>query len=313
MTGRDTVMTVSGEIAAERLGVTLPHEHLFADLLREYRSSGFLSDEDLAATELRRFAEAGGGTLVDLTTVEIGRDPEALRRVSVATGVHVVMGCGHYRDPYLDRAWFDRTPVDRIAAEMIEEITDGIGPDRIRPGVIGEIGCDQGYLSAAEERSFRAAARAHLETGLAISTHAARKPVGLAQLAILDHEGVDPRRVVVGHCDTVPSPAYHLELAKRGCFVQMDGLGSDGPYYEERTLGYVERLAAAGHLGQILLSHDNFLPQHLHAHGGTGYDHLLVSVVPALRGRGFSEDEVRTLLVDNPRRALTGSDPVAQR
>ena len=306
MTSRDTVMTVAGEIAADHLGVTLPHEHVFADLLKEYRSSGILSDEELAVAELRRFATAGGTTLVDLTTVEIGRDPEALRRVSAAAGVQVVMGCGHYRDPYLDRAWFDRTPVDLIAAEMVEEITEGIGPDRIRPGIIGEIGCDQGYLSAAEERSFRAAARAHLETWLTISTHAARKPVGLAQLAILEHEGVDPSRVVIGHCDTVPSPAYHLELARRGCFVQMDGLGSDGPHYEERTLGYVERLASAGHLDRILLSHDNFLPQHLHAHGGTGYDHVLVGVVPALRDRGFSEDDVHTLLVDNPRRALTG-------
>ena len=306
MTGRDTVMTVGGEITADRLGVTLPHEHVFADLLREYRGSGILNDEELAVAELRRFAAAGGTTLVDLTTVEIGRDPAALRRVSAAAGVQVVMGCGHYRDPYLDRAWFDRTPVELIAAEMVEEITEGVGPDRVRPGIIGEIGCDQGYLSAAEERSFRAAARAHLETGLTISTHAARTPVGLAQLAILEHEGVDPQRVVIGHCDTVPSPAYHLELARRGCFVQMDGLGSDGPHYEERTLGYVERLASAGHLGHILLSHDVFLPQHLHAHGGTGYDHLLVGVVPVLRDRGFSEDDVRTLLVDNPRRALTG-------
>lgn len=300
-------MTVCGEVPATELGVVLPHEHLFSDLLREYRSSGILDDEPLAVAELERYAAAGGGTLVDLTTVEIGRDPAALRRVSEATGVHVVMGCGHYRDPYLDRAWFDRTSVDEIAAGLVEEIEHGVGPEGIRPGVIGEIGCDQAHLSAAEERSFRAAARAHLATGLTVSTHAARKPVGLAQLAVLEHEGVDPRRVVIGHCDTVPLPAYHLELARRGCFVQLDGLGSDGAYYEERTLGYVVALAEAGHLEQVLLSHDNFLPKHLHAHGGTGYDHLLVSVVPALRALGFGEGEVHTLLVDNPRRALTGS------
>lgn len=301
-----TVMTVRGPVPADALGVVLPHEHLFSDLLVEYRSAGLLDDEPLAVTELARYAAAGGGTLVDLTTTEIGRDPAALRRVSEATGVHVVMGCGHYREPYLDRAWFDRTPVQEIAAGLVAEIRDGVGPERVRPGIIGEIGCDLGHLSAVEERSFRAAARAHLETGLTISTHAARRPVGLAQLAVLEHEGVDPARVVVGHCDTVPLPAYHLELARRGCFVELDGFGSDGAYYEERALGYVERLADAGHLGQVLLSHDVFLPGHLHAHGGTGYDHLLVRVVPALRARGFTEAEVRSLLVDNPRRALTG-------
>lgn len=307
MSVADSVMTVLGPVPATELGVVLPHEHLFSDLLREYRSQGVLNDEALAVEEVRRFATAGGGTLVDLTTVEIGRDPAALRRVSEASGVHVVMGCGHYRDPYLDRAWFDRTSIDEIAERLVEEITEGVGPERVRPGILGEIGCDQGWVSAAEERSFRAAARAHLRTGLTISTHAARRPVGLAQLDVLEHEGVDPSRVVVGHCDTVPLPAYHLELARRGCFVQMDCLGSDGPFHEQRALGHVQRLAEAGHLHQVLLSHDVFLPEHLHAHGGSGYDHLLVSVVPALRERGFDDADVRQLLVDNPRRALTGT------
>lgn len=309
MTGGGAVMTVRGPVPADELGVALPHEHLFSNLLREYRAQGMLADEALAVAELARFRDAGGGTLVDLTTTEIGRDPAALARVAEAAGVHVVMGCGHYRDPYLDRAWFDRTSVDQIADGLVEEIEQGVAGTGVRPGVIGEIGCDQAYLSAAEERSFRAAARAHLRTGLTISTHAARHPVGGMQLDLLEEEGVDPARVVVGHCDTVHSPAYHLELARRGCWVQLDCFGSDGPHHEERALGYVERLAQAGHLDRLLLSHDNFLPQHLHAHGGTGYDHLLVSVLPALRSRGFTEVDVRTLTVDNPRRALTGPAP----
>lgn len=301
-----TVMTVRGPVSADDLGAVLPHEHLFSDLLLEYRADGLLDDVPLAVAEVARFAAAGGGTIVDLTTAEIGRDPAALREVSDATGVHVVMGCGHYRDPYLDRAWFDRTPVEEIAAGLVAEIAGGIGPDRVRPGIIGEIGCDLGHLSAIEERSFRAAARAHLETGLTISTHAARRPAGIAQLAVLEHEGVDPGRVVIGHCDTVPRPAYHLELARRGCYVQFDGFGSDGGYNDQRSLGYVEALAAAGHLDRVLLSHDVFLPRHLHEHGGKGYDHLQLSVVPALRERGFGDDDLQKLLVDNPRRALTG-------
>lgn len=299
-------MTVRGPVAVGDLGVVLPHEHLLADLLREYRSEGILGDESLAVSELALFAEAGGGTLVDLTTDEIGRDPDALLRISEATGVHIVMGCGHYRDPYLDRAWFDRTPVEAIAEEMVNEIETGAGLSRVRPGIIGEIGCDQHYVSAAEERSFRAAARAHHQTGLTISTHAARKPVGLLQLAILEHEGVDPTRVIVGHCDTVPLPAYHRDLARRGCFVQMDGFGSDGSFAQTRSLEYVERLAADGHIEQILLSHDNFLPQHMTAYGGTGYAHMVINVVPALERQGFSADEIRLMTILNPARAIAG-------
>ncbi len=110
--------------------------------------------------------------------------PAALRRVSQATGISIVMGCGHYRDPYLDRDWFDRTPVEAIADELVRDITEGVRGTGIRAGVIGEIGADRGFISAAEERSFRAAARAHLRTGLTISTHAARWPAGIAQMRL---------------------------------------------------------------------------------------------------------------------------------
>ncbi len=107
-------MTVTGPVGHDELGFVLPHEHVFIDLVREYRGSGLLNDEHLACQELGALKAAGGGTLVDLTPDEIGRDPAALRRVSEATGISIVMGCGHYRDPYLDRGWFDRTPVDAI-------------------------------------------------------------------------------------------------------------------------------------------------------------------------------------------------------
>src|SRR5262249_23483894 len=155
--------------------------------------------EHLACTELAALHAAGGRTVVDLTLDEIGRDPAALRRVSEATGMAIVMGCGHYRDPYLDRDWFDRMAVDDIAAELVREIEEGVRGTGVRAGMIGEIGADRAWISAAEERSFRAAARAHRRTGLTITTHAARWPVGLAQVALLTEEGVDPGRIIVGH------------------------------------------------------------------------------------------------------------------
>src|SRR5262249_16055421 len=100
---RVDIMTVTGPVSQDDLGVVLPHEHVFIDLVKEYRGNGLLNDEHLARAELAGLREAGGGTLVDLTLDEIGRDPAALRRVSEASGVQIVMGCGHYRDPYLDR------------------------------------------------------------------------------------------------------------------------------------------------------------------------------------------------------------------
>lgn len=299
-------MTVTGPVGADQLGVVLPHEHVFIDLVREYRGSGLLNDEQLACQELKALRAAGGGTLVDLTLDEIGRDPAALRRVSEATGIAIVMGCGHYRDPYLDRDWFDRTPADAIADEMVRDITEGVRGTGIRAGVIGEIGADRGYISAAEERSFRAAARAHHRTGLTITTHAARWPVGIAQLRLLASEGVDPRRVIVGHTDSVPDPGYHLALVKQGCYVCFDSIGTGSPYDTRRAADYVLELVRAGFGAQILLSQDVCLRDHLHACGGCGYAYLLTDFLPRLTAAGLDPEQVRGFVTDNPRAALTG-------
>jgi predicted metal-dependent phosphotriesterase family hydrolase len=304
------VMSVSGPVEASELGVVLPHEHVFADLVREYRGTGLLNDEHLARLELALLRDAGGHTLVDLTLDEIGRDPAALRRVAQATGVTIIMGCGHYRDPYLNRDWFDRHAVDAVADEIVAEIEEGANGTGIRPGIIGEIGADKWYISAAEERSFRAAARAHLRTGLTISTHAARWPVGLEQARLLAEEGVDPRRVIIGHADTVPIPEYHLSLARLGCYVCFDSIGTGTDYDLSRAVDYVMALVRAGFSGQVLLSHDVFLRGHLRSDGGPGYGYLLTDFLPLLIDAGLDAEEVRSFVTNNPAQALTGAGGV---
>jgi len=179
---------------------------------------------------------------VDCSTCEIGRKPGLLREVSERTGVHVVMGTGHYRRPYLDEAWMDGHSVEEIAEGLIRDLTVGVGDSEIRAGVIGEIGSNGSIISAVEERSFRAAARAHLAVGATISTHAALFPVGHKQLDILIHEGVPADRVVIGHCDTVPDSEYHASLAARGAFVQFDTLHVQSEYDLARRVEFVVRL-----------------------------------------------------------------------
>ena len=304
-----TVMTVAGPVTSEELGVVLPHEHLFSNVMREYRGNGLLHDAQLAVEELKDFAAHGGGTLVELTPVEVGRDPAKLLEVSRASGVHVVMGCGHYREPYLDLERFARGSADALAEEMIREVEEGVGDTGVRPGIIGEIGNNGDAISTAEELSFRAAARTHLATGLTISTHAAWFPTGLAQLDLLEEEGVSPDRVIIGHADGVPGPAYQLELAARGAYVELDGFGTDTAYDCERALDYLMTLREHGHLHQVLVSHDICLRTHLRARGGPGYTWILRELLPKLRERGLTEDEIRLLVVENPRAALTGTGP----
>jgi predicted metal-dependent phosphotriesterase family hydrolase len=179
------VMTVRGPIDGDQLGLTLTHEHLLLDLFRvtRIRDQRF-RDEPLMIEEAIRFKAAGGGTMVEVTNLGLGRDPAGLRRISEATDLHIVMGSGWYREPFYDHQYIGRRTTRDLADDFVRDIEVG-DESGIRPGIIGEIGADLAWVSPIEERVLRAAARAHLRTGLTITTHAIESPVGLQQLDIL--------------------------------------------------------------------------------------------------------------------------------
>jgi phosphotriesterase-related protein len=304
----DWVMTVTGPIAPEKLGITLPHEHFFVNSHHITRNAnGILNDAELARQEIGLFREAGGATVVDVTNLGLWRDPPALRQMAADTGLNIVMGCGWYREPFYPTDLNKRT-TNSLADEIICELEQGVDGTGIRAGIIGEVGNDWDYVSGVEERSFRAAARAHLHTGATITTHAAWYPTGLLQLDILKDEGVPPKRVIVGHCDTIPDTDYHDAVAASGAWIQFDRNAGRHKYEWQQRLGWIRRLVDNGHLGRLLLSHDVCIMSDLHAYGGTGYDFILTGLVPRLLEAGFSRSQIDQLLVENPRRALTGGD-----
>lgn len=332
------IRTLTRDIPAADAGTILPHEHIFLNLMPEYRANGLLNDIETAVTEVGAFAAAGGGAIVELTVgklasgsvgqrdhgdvLDLEPDPytgsrpaanvRALQEVSERTGVHIIAGTGHYREPYLDKDWFDRTSVDQIAEHMSADIEEGISGTGLRAGVIGEIGSDRWYVSAAEERSFRAAARAHRRTGVTITTHTARWPrLADAQLALLHEEGVAPEKIIIGHIDTVPDPAHAMEMARRGVFVQFDtfatcvrGGAAHRPSLERRLTSIVE-LIRAGHRDQILVSHDVCLDTSLSCNGGSGYTFLLEAGQEALLGAGLTQEDIEQITRVNPQRALS--------
>ena len=312
------VQTVSGPVAPEVLGFTLPHEHTGIALWHipdRWDYWELRADDSLIVPELAAFKTAGGGTLVDLTLTGVGRDPDRLRRYAEATGLNVVMGSGWYRTAYYPaEARIDQRTVDELADELVAEARDGVGSTGIRPGIIGEIGTDKPWLSALEERVHRAAARASRRTGLAITTHAVQSPVGLAQLRVFEEEGADPGRVIVGHADSYPVLDHYLEIVRRGANLEFDFLGmSFTPlerYGEERIVGLIGELIARGHTDRILLSQDVCHDSQLKAYGGNGYVHLLETFLPRLREAGVSEVAIRTITIANPARLLTVAEPV---
>jgi predicted metal-dependent phosphotriesterase family hydrolase len=260
--------------------------------------------------ELARFRETGGTGLVDLTLPGVGRDPLWLAGVARASDLHVVMGCGWYRTAYYPaEARIDRRSTDDLADELVREATDGVGDSAIRPGIIGEIGTDKPWISPAEERVHRAAARASRRTGLAITTHAVLSGIGLAQLRIFEEEGVDPARVVIGHADSYPVLDHYLAIIERGANIEFDFLGmSFTPVEklgEDRVIELLCDLLGRGHADRILLSQDVCHDSQLKRYGGNGYVYLVETFLPRLRAAGVSEAEIMTMTEANPRRILT--------
>lgn len=301
-----TVMTVTGPVPGEQLGYTLMHEHLFIDLTRDVSTNNnYLSDPDLTLAELQRYKDAGGVTLVDQTNRGLGQDPLAVRDMAERSGLNIVLGSGWYREPYYE-AYLYRWKTDQIAEQIVRDVTEGIDDTGVRAGIIGEIGAHFTWISPVEERMLRAAARAQKKTGVALTLHGLRAPLGLDQLDILGEEGVDPRRVVVGHAHSYPYHAYHAEVARRGAFLTFDRMGLTNEYERQRNIRLIRELLDAGYVRHLMLSHDVCYKSDLIAYGGLGYGYLPGELSATLRRAGVSDEQLHQMMVENPRRVLTG-------
>ncbi|MFB2551770.1 phosphotriesterase family protein [Ensifer soli] len=334
------VVTVTGAVDVASLGVTLMHEHILNDCScwwhapktpeRQYLATSFvcieilgelhqdpfvnkhnitLDDEPLAIEELKAFAEQGGRTVVEPTCKSIGREPAALKRISEASGLNIVMGAGYYlgssHPPELSAM-----SVKDIADDIVSEALDGVGSTGVRPGLIGEIGVSSDF-TADEEKSLRGAAQAQVRTGLPLMVHLPGWfRFGHRVLDIVAEEGGDLRHTVLCHMNPSHGDlAYQSELAERGAFLEYDMIGMDFFYADqqvqcpsdEECARAIVRLVEMGHLGRILLSHDVFLKMMLTRYGGNGYAYILKHFLPRLKRHGLDDESLVRLMTANPR------------
>jgi len=340
-------LTVTGPVDPAELGVTLMHEHLFVDLRRPARfhrpgedspaarepltqanlartRHGFpsadndrLDDYDDMLRETRAFTEVGGRTIVDVTPIGVGREPELLARLSRESGMPIVMGGAFYTPTFHPEDMDDRT-VDDLADEIVRDIVLGVGETGIRSGIIGEVGSDSNPLTGNELKSIQAAGRASRVTGAPITFHVGG--VGEEKFLILDilaEEGVAPENIVIGHgSEVLHNPAFAEKVFARGVFVELDFMASPGSPWGHLVLGSDHRVAAgmaelvaAGYEQQLLLGHDVCQKIQLKKYGGQGFDYISRHFLPALARLGLSEAALHAIMVDNPARALAFAPP----
>jgi predicted metal-dependent phosphotriesterase family hydrolase len=300
------IQTVSGPIDAAGLGVTYLHEHLLTGPPALVADQDFTMDSrEAASTELAFFYAAGGRAIVEMTTRDYGRDPAGLRSLSEQTGVRIIAVTGWQKDK-LCRPWVAERSINDLADEMIRELGEGIEGTGVRAGLIKAASSFE-KITPAEEKIFRAAARAQRETGALISTHTEAGTMGLEQIALLRSEGVDPARMLIGHADRRMDLEYHLAMLGAGATIGYDQVGKEKYYPDALRVEFLLKLAAAGFAERIALSCDLARRSNWPAYGGwggPGLTFLLWRFVPWLRQRGMPAETIEAMLAQTPQRLL---------
>jgi predicted metal-dependent phosphotriesterase family hydrolase len=305
---RAEVMTVTGPITANRLGLTLMHEHILVDFIGADKVSRdrYKADDvfQIALPHLKKIHELGCRTFVDCTPNWLGRDAALLQRLSKSSGLQIITNTGYYgarKHQFLPAHVAQESP-ERIAARWITEFKQGIDGTNIKPGFM-KIGVDAGPLSDLNLKIVKAAAITHLQTGLTIGAHTGNGVAALQEIDELEKQGVSPAAFIWIHAQSEKNAQLCIAAARRGCWVEFDGINSGSI---ERHVKLVQTMRDAGLLDHVLLSQDSGWYNVGEAGGGNyrGYDVLFTEFLPALRAASLNQTEIDQLLIANPQRAL---------
>ena len=327
-----TVETVTGPVDAELLGTTLVHEHLIyrdeavaawwphvgsvvpVDPPRACRPDELL---DVAVENARAVADRGGHTICEPTGMFGGRDVEFSRRVSEATGVQVVPCTGIYTYEYLPMFFVTRD-ADTMAELFVHDLEHGIQDTGIKAAFL-KCAADEPGVTENIEKVHRAVARASVRTGAPIMAHSRpASQTAFRQIELFEEEGVDLERVQIAHTGDTDDLDYIERVLDKGVYIGMDRYGLEIFLPIERRNATVTTLLERGYAERMHLSQDycatidwysvEVEQQLLDAGAAKGWSMTLVfdEVIPALRDAGMTEEQLQTMMVENPKRWLAG-------
>jgi len=313
---KDKLITVTGEIPVEEIGISLIHEHTMVDWIGA-DSSGYHRWDRSEVVErvlpyLKKAKGHGVQTFFDCTPAYLGRDPYVLRELSQKTGLNIVTNTGYYgavEDKFVPQHAFEDTP-EEIAKGWIDEYNNGIDGSDIHPGFI-KIAVDKGdTLSATDTKLIKAAAITHKATGLTIVSHTGPNAPAFAQIEVLKKLNVSPEAFVWTHAQG-GTPEGYIRAARQGAWISLDHVqktASKNSKKPGRIAWFVTRLSKLkkeGLLNKVLISHDSGWYTVGEDNGGDfrGYTDIFEHLIPALKENGFTQEDIHLLLVKNPQRA----------
>ena len=322
------VMTALGPISADKLGVTLAHEHLMIGATGWNFDATFTFDRAAAVDKMVKEIneakkECGLQTIMDASFADPAIDAEVYKIVQEKTGVNIICSTGHNTEGGAPSAyWTDAIlytgdydgALQRLYESYMKEITVGIAKSDAKAGML-KLSTSKDAMTKFEELTFEAGAMAQKETGVPIITHTTGSTLGPEQADYLISKGADPKKIAIGHmCDT-GDLNYVEEVLKKGVFINMDRFGSDWLYPDRNKCENVAKLIKMGYVDKMLLGHDyaiyflgepTMTGELLEKMPNWHLQGLLKVFVPIMKEFGVTDEHVKTMLVDNPRRLFTG-------
>ena len=302
------IVTTLGRKSSSELGFILPHEHVFVDL-RTWDTPGYAQADtedviQLMAPEMKRAQAAGVTAIVECSTVGVGRRADIDRAVSEATGLPLVIPTGIYREPWIPD-WAHKASQAELADWMQGELQGEIEQSGVQAGWIKLSAGDDG-LTDCETKILRAAATAGRATNAIIGSHTIRGSVVKQQLDIIEENGYDASRFIWIHTQAEPNFTLHLEMARRGAWLEYDSIGNSEWVSEKIILENIQRLLEAGVGNHLLLSHDRGWYDPALPHGGVPkpYTYLAEQFLPRLRVAGVDEMTIKQFTQTNPYHAF---------
>ncbi|GEL17398.1 phosphotriesterase family protein [Pseudonocardia asaccharolytica] len=322
-----TVETVRGPVSIDDLGVTLMHEHVFVltpDVQQNYGDLWWDEEERVADAigKLRALAEAGIDTIVDPTVVGLGRYLPRVARINTEVDINIVVATGLYTFDEIPHFFHYRGPDTllggpELMTEMfVRDIREGIGDTGVKAAFLKCVVEERG-LTPDQTRVQRAVCATHRETGVPITVHTnAAHQTGRLAMELYAKEGVDLTKVVIGHSGDTNDLDYLKRIMDQGATIGCDRFGLDLFNPTADRVATIATLCEQGYADRIVLAHDaacymDFFSgeaaQQALAQAAPNWHYLHISndVLPALRERGVADEQITTMLVDNPRRYFT--------
>ncbi len=345
------IQTVNGKITPDELGITLPHEHLIIDytkmlvdydedeikdlkyekincknrnLISKYFNANLdnmkLDNINIAVNEINFFKKHKGNTIVEVTTIGIGRNVIKLQKISQKSGINIISGTGFYTQPSNPYPpWFFKSDKKKLTNYFINEIINGIDDTNICAGFIGEIGCSY-PLHPDEYKVLVSSIYASKELNTCLMIHPGRSEKSINQIIkVLKEHNANYEKIILCHIERTVFSFNNLKsILNLGINIEFDLFGWDLSYVHLRReppvhvpddyekVKTIKKIIDLGFEKQILISHDIHNKHRLVKYGGHGYHHILRDVIPVLmKINNFSKDSIKNIIINNPKRIFT--------